>query len=83
MKGNEAIAEAALQAGCKAFFGYPITPQSEIPEYLTTRLGMNERALFARMLTAYGIKVEDAGDTFEHIIRRGIQEFYDKRFPDE
>jgi len=34
MTGNEAIAEAAVQAGCKYFFGYPITPQSEIPEYL-------------------------------------------------
>lgn len=38
MKGNEAIAEAALQAGCKAFFGYPITPQSEIPEYFSREM---------------------------------------------
>ena len=37
-KGNEAIAEAAVRAGCKAFFGYPITPQSEVPEYLSKRL---------------------------------------------
>ena len=29
MKGNEALAEAALRAGCKCFFGYPITPQTE------------------------------------------------------
>jgi 2-oxoglutarate/2-oxoacid ferredoxin oxidoreductase subunit alpha len=35
MKGNEAIAEAALRAGCKGYFGYPITPQSEILEYLS------------------------------------------------
>ena len=34
MKGNEALAEAAIRAGCKAYFGYPITPQSEILEYL-------------------------------------------------
>ncbi len=34
MKGNEAIAEAAIRAGCDAYFGYPITPQSEIMEYL-------------------------------------------------
>lgn len=34
MKGNEALAEAAIQAGCQAYFGYPITPQSEILEYL-------------------------------------------------
>jgi len=35
MKGNEALAEAALRAGMHAYFGYPITPQSEILEYLT------------------------------------------------
>ncbi|MCG8698637.1 MAG: 3-methyl-2-oxobutanoate dehydrogenase subunit beta, partial [Bacteroidales bacterium] len=34
MKGNEAIAEAAIRAGADAYFGYPITPQSEIMEYL-------------------------------------------------
>lgn len=38
MKGNEAIAEAAIQAGCRYFFGYPITPQNEIPEYMAKRL---------------------------------------------
>lgn len=35
MKGNEAIAEAAIRSGCDAYFGYPITPQSEVMEYLT------------------------------------------------
>jgi 2-oxoglutarate ferredoxin oxidoreductase subunit alpha len=35
MTGNEAIAEAAIQAGCRHFFGYPITPQNEIPEYMS------------------------------------------------
>ncbi len=38
MTGNEAIAEAAIQAGCRHFFGYPITPQNEIPEYMSRRL---------------------------------------------
>ncbi len=38
MKGNEAIAEAAVQAGCKTYFGYPITPASEVIEYLSWRL---------------------------------------------
>ncbi|NLC44920.1 MAG: 3-methyl-2-oxobutanoate dehydrogenase subunit VorB [Clostridiales bacterium] len=38
MKGNEAIAEAAIQAGCKYFFGYPITPQNEIPAYMAKKL---------------------------------------------
>ncbi|MCL2821932.1 MAG: 3-methyl-2-oxobutanoate dehydrogenase subunit VorB [Firmicutes bacterium] len=37
-KGNEAIAEAAIAAGCRFFFGYPITPQNEIPEYLSWRM---------------------------------------------
>lgn len=38
MKGNEAVAEAAVQAGLKFYAGYPITPQNEIPEYLSKRL---------------------------------------------
>ena len=37
-KGNEAIAEAAVRAGLEAFFGYPITPQTELLEYLSARL---------------------------------------------
>ncbi|MEG1710191.1 MAG: 3-methyl-2-oxobutanoate dehydrogenase subunit VorB [Clostridia bacterium] len=37
-KGNEAIAEAAIRGGCRFFFGYPITPQNEIPEYMSKRL---------------------------------------------
>jgi 2-oxoglutarate ferredoxin oxidoreductase subunit alpha len=36
--GNEAIAEAAVQAGCRYYFGYPITPQNEIGEYMSWRL---------------------------------------------
>ncbi len=38
MKGNEALAEAAIQAGCKFYAGYPITPQNEIPEYMSRTL---------------------------------------------
>lgn len=38
MKGNEAIAEAALRAGCKLYFGYPITPQTEISEYMAKQM---------------------------------------------
>jgi 2-oxoglutarate ferredoxin oxidoreductase subunit alpha len=38
MKGNEAIGAAAIEAGCKYFFGYPITPQSELPEYMSREL---------------------------------------------
>ncbi len=38
MRGNEAIGAAAIEAGCKYFFGYPITPQSELPEYMAREL---------------------------------------------
>lgn len=38
MKGNEALAEGAIIAGCKGFFGYPITPSSEIAEYMARKL---------------------------------------------
>lgn len=38
MKGNEAIAMAAILGGCDAFFGYPITPQNEVPELLSKKL---------------------------------------------
>ena len=38
MKGNEAIAEAAINAGCLYYFGYPITPQTEIAEYMAKRM---------------------------------------------
>ncbi len=38
MKGNEAMAEAAMRAGCKFFFGYPITPQTEVSAYMAKRM---------------------------------------------
>ena len=38
MKGCEALGEAAIRAGCRHFFGYPITPQTEVPEYLSRRM---------------------------------------------
>ena len=38
MKGNEAIAEAAIMAGCKHYFGYPITPQTEVAAYMAKRM---------------------------------------------
>ncbi|MEG2687647.1 MAG: 3-methyl-2-oxobutanoate dehydrogenase subunit VorB [Clostridia bacterium] len=38
LKGNEAIAEAAIRGGCRFYAGYPITPQNEIPEYMSWRL---------------------------------------------
>ena len=38
MKGNEAVAEAAIRSGCRHYFGYPITPQTEIAEYMAKRM---------------------------------------------
>jgi len=38
LKGNEIMAEAAIQAGCRLFAGYPITPQNEVPEYMSKRM---------------------------------------------
>jgi len=46
MKGCEAIAEAAVRAGCRFFAGYPITPQNEIPEYFSKRLPEVEGGVF-------------------------------------
>ncbi len=43
MKGNEAMALAAIKGGCDAFFGYPITPQNEIPEYLSYHMAQHDR----------------------------------------
>ena len=39
LRGSEAIGEAALRAGCQCYFGYPITPQNELPEYMARRMG--------------------------------------------
>jgi 2-oxoglutarate ferredoxin oxidoreductase subunit alpha len=38
MKGNEAIGEAAIRANCKCFFGYPITPQTEVAAYMSKKM---------------------------------------------
>jgi 2-oxoglutarate ferredoxin oxidoreductase subunit alpha len=43
MCGNEALAEAAIQAGCDAYFGYPITPQNEITAYMSRRMAEEGR----------------------------------------
>lgn len=43
MKGNEAMALAAIKAGCDAFYGYPITPQNELPEYLSKHMALHGR----------------------------------------
>ena len=44
--GNSAIAEAAIRAGCQCYFGYPITPQNELTEYMATHLSRREGCSF-------------------------------------
>ncbi|MFC2060463.1 3-methyl-2-oxobutanoate dehydrogenase subunit VorB [Chloroflexota bacterium] len=46
MDGNSAIGEAAIRAGCQCYFGYPITPQNELTEYMATYLGRRKGCSF-------------------------------------
>ena len=46
MKGNEALAEAAIMAGCKHYFGYPITPQTEVAAYMAKRMPKIDGGVF-------------------------------------
>ena len=60
MKGNDAIAEAAIRAGCQAYFGYPITPQNEIPAYMSRhmldkgRIFIQAESEIAAIIMVYG-----------------------------
>lgn len=57
MKGNEALAEAAIQAGCDAYFGYPITPQSEVLEYLSREMPKRGRLVLQAESEVSGINM--------------------------
>ena len=46
MKGNEAMAEAAIMAGCRHYFGYPITPQTEVAAYMAKRMPKIDGGVF-------------------------------------
>ncbi len=46
MRGNHALGEAAVRAGCRFYFGYPITPQNEVAEYMSERLSKIEGGVF-------------------------------------
>ncbi|MCL2181717.1 MAG: 3-methyl-2-oxobutanoate dehydrogenase subunit VorB [Treponema sp.] len=60
MKGNDAISEAAIRAGCEAYFGYPITPQNEIPAYMARnmldkgRIFIQAESEIAAIIMVYG-----------------------------
>jgi len=53
MKGNEAVAEAALRAGCDCFFGYPITPQTELLQYMAKKM-LREGKVFVQAESEVG-----------------------------
>lgn len=69
MKGNEAFAEAAIRGGCRFYYGYPITPQSEIPEYMSKILAksggcfIQAESELAAINMAYG-SAAAGGDVF-------------------
>lgn len=46
MRGTHVLAEAAIRAGCRAYFGYPITPQNELPEYMAAAFAKMDDAIF-------------------------------------
>ena len=46
MRGNHIVGESAIRAGCRYYFGYPITPQNEIPEYMSEKLSKLEGGVF-------------------------------------
>jgi len=48
MRGTHVLGEAAIRAGCRAYFGYPITPQNELPEYMAEAFSKMEKAVFVQ-----------------------------------
>ncbi len=48
MRGTHVLGEAAVRAGCRAYFGYPITPQNELPEYMASAFAKMEGAVFVQ-----------------------------------
>jgi len=89
MKGNEAIAEAAIRAGCRHYFGYPITPQTEIMHYMALRMPEVNGVELLRRLRAAGtdipaIVVTGHADVQMAVeaIRHGAFDFIEKPFSD-
>ena len=48
MRGSHVVGEAAIRAGCRAYFGYPITPQNELPEYMAEKFAAMDDAVFVQ-----------------------------------
>ena len=56
MKGNEAIGEAAIRSGCRHFFGYPITPQTELSAYMAKKMPKINGVFLQAESEVYGIR---------------------------
>ena len=54
MRGNEAIAEAAIRAGCRNYFAYPITPQAELLQWMATHMPEKENGTFLQAESEIG-----------------------------
>ena len=57
--------------------------ESEIPDKITVNLGAMDKCLFARMLTDFGFGAEVAGDTFEHLLKKGLKKVYNEYHPED
>ena len=78
MKGNEAIAEAAIRAGCRHYFGYPITPQTEIAAYMAKKMPKIGGVFLQEFLCigkAASLAIQDASEAREGI-RELVSSFY-------
>ena len=65
MKGNEAIAEAAIRCGCRHYLGYPITPQTEIAAYMAKRMPKIGGVFLAMKAADCAEEVQGAAHAFE------------------
>ncbi len=52
MRGSMLLGEAAIRSGCRAYFGYPITPQNELPEYMASAFAKMDDAVFVQAESA-------------------------------
>ena len=84
MKGNEAFAIAAIRSGCRFYFGYPITPQNEIPEYMSRELSkvggsfIQAESELAAINMAYGASAASPGIA---LMQEGLSIFASVQLP--
>ena len=76
MKGNEAIAEAAIMAGCRHYFGYPITPQTEIAAYIASGEPMDKAGAYA-IQGEFGQYIEGFEGDYRNVVGLPYEKVYD------